>query len=231
MASSLRSGAGVLLLGGAALVGFAGQASANTVAIEFTEHELGANYNGTSFTATGNGSSFAEVSRLVAALGAADFLSPPGMSANGGGGMGGFTLALSVTGSGTTRTGTGTFQCADVSGADLISGTVNGTWSYFSGTDQIHFDGELSGITLTGPNFVGNTGSISLAGLGTSLSGALVSLTTAGTGGFFNTPFSNAPTGVDGQILVPSPVPLPPAAMMGAAGIGGVLAIRRKRRS
>jgi len=230
MPGSLRCDVKVLLVGAVALAGLVGQASANTVVIEFTEHDLAGSYSGASFNAVGDASAFAEVSRLVAATGVADFLSPPGLSANGGGGMGGFTLALSVLGSGTTRTGTGTFRCADVSGADVISGNVDGTWSYFSGTDQIHFDGELSGITLTGTTFVGNTGSISLAGLGTSLSGALVNLTTAGTGGFFNTSFSNAPTGVDGQILAPSSVPLPPAAFTGAAAFGGLMIFGRKRR-
>jgi hypothetical protein len=211
-----------------AVATIAGAAQASPV-LEFTEHNLGGNYNGsTSFTASGFGSSFAEVTRFLPSTSTATFTTPPGMSATGGGGMGGFSLSLSVLGSGSTRTGTGTFTCYDVSGADRITGTISGTWSYFSGTDQIHFDGALSGVTYTGTTFTGNSGSFSLLGLPTPGSGALVSLTTAGTGGFFNTAFQSATTGVDGQVLV---VPLPTAVWAGGAMLLGVVTSRRLRRA
>jgi hypothetical protein len=209
------------------VMAIAGAARASPV-LEFTEHNLSGNYNGgTSFTAFGMAGSFSTVSRFLSPAGSASFATPPGMSATGGGGMGGFSLSLSVLGSGSTRTGTGTFTVSDVSGADTITGSIDGTWSYLSGTDQIHFAGELTDVTFTGTTFTGNTGFFSLLGLPQPESGALVSLTTAGTGGFFNTSFQNATTGLDGQVLIP----LPPAVWTGGAMLVGVLVSRRRRRS
>jgi hypothetical protein len=194
--------------------------------LEFTEHNLAGNYNATAgFTAFGRAGSFAEVTRFLPSSVTADFVTPPGMSPTGGGGLGGFSLSLSVLGSGPTRTGAGTFTCYDVTGADTITGSISGTWSYFAATDQIHFDGALSGVTDSGTNFVGNLGAFPLAGLPLPANGALVSLTTAGTGGFFNTAFQGATTGADGQLVV---VPLPPGgAALLAAGVA--LACRRRR--
>jgi hypothetical protein len=222
---------GGLLGCGVVVAGVAIPAQA-TLVMEFTEHHVAGSYDGsTSFNAVGAVTSFAEVSRFVPTTTTASFTTPPGMSPTGGGGLGGFHISLSVIGSGPTRTGTGTFVCTDITGADTISGSISGSWAYFSATDQIHFDGQLSGIVFTGPNFLGNNGSvISLTGLPPDLNGALVSLTTAGTGGFFNSAFSGADTGVDGQILTPPAVPLPPAVWTGAGALSGLAIIRRPRR-
>jgi len=168
------------------------------------------------------------VSRLVPANGVADF--QPGFVS--GGDFADFVLTMSVTHTGSTGTGTGSFVSTDADG-DTITGNISGTWSIDGG--YIAFVGTLSGVMINNVSEDGtfdgsNTGSWStdFAGYTPPFDGAIVKLTEQ-TSNFFQANFVNAATGLSAQITTET-VPLPSAALAGFATLAGLGAARTARR-
>lgn len=227
-----------LLAAGAAL-SFAAAANA-TVAVTFTYDDLSGNYvgglGGGTFTAYaanfGSLNSAGEVSRILgSALEVGDASFAPGFVS--GLDPSDFTLTMTVSGiGGGMATGVGSFIITDADG-DTITGNISGTFMALAGfiafngaLSNVQFNGSFAGDTFNGTDGPGSF--VMLDGPPSVYDGAIVSLTT-GASSFFGANFSDAATGVTGQITI---VPLPPAAMAGIGGlalVGAGAFIRRRR--
>lgn len=119
-----------------------------------------------------------------------------------------------------TALGGGSFTFTDVTGA-TASGTITGDWSS-PGAGILFFNGALSGVTFSGPTFIGEIGAwgTNIPG-GPPYDGAIVQLTFSGSG-FFDNAFSDRATGSTLQ-LIPTP------GALALLGLGGLAAARRRR--
>ncbi len=128
-----------------------------------------------------------------------------------------------------SATGLGRFVLTDLDG-DTIDGVISGTWIRGS-QGRTFFNGNLTEVAIhdngaQDDQFNGNTGSFAIDNLGGPmpvLRGALVQLFIRTGVGFFDQSFFNNSTQVSGEI-----VPTPGAAVL--AGLGGIAALRRRRR-
>lgn len=120
--------------------------------------------------------------------------------------------------------GMGSFTITDDDG-DTITGTINGTFNT-PGAGITFFTGLLSDVTLTGSTFNGPDGGsfdMDLPG-NAPYTGAFVSLYILNGSTFFNSSFSDVSVQASG-LIVPSP------GSMALLGLGGLMAVRRYRRS
>ncbi len=209
-----------------ALIVAAGTASAAMAQpiISFGFTELSGAYtaiDATSGTMTANAvdnaslQSAGDVTRLVGSMGTADF--DDGFKSIGGD----VSITINVTAiAANSANGSGSFTLTDADGS-TISGDINGT---FATNGFVFFNGNLSNIVINAADndFEGTAGSFNttFANPGPYY-GALVQLT-FGAGSAFASDFSGSSTEASGLIL-----PAPGA--MALAGLGGLVAIRRKR--
>lgn len=215
----------------AAVLSTAGAASASTTFLTFHYDNLAGAYNSTtgSFTANavaaGPFQSVGTVTELVPASNIASF--QPGTLASA---TANFALSMSITGTGSTRSGIGSFTITDADG-DRITGDLNGSWFNLGGSAL--FNGLLTNVVLhsdTDGLFEGTSGgAINFASLpGQSpYEGAMVQLA-AISSNFFATSFSDVNTNTDGQLIVT--VPIPTSALAGLSGLALAGFIRARRR-
>lgn len=178
------------------------------------------------FTATATDGAFrtsGEVNKLIGSMGTARFA--PGFAS--GGTQADVEIEMDISNiTGSSADGSGSFTITDADG-DTLTGRISGQWLPGVGGFTF-FNGELSNIMfndISGNNeFAGPTGgSFSFNGLGGTYEGAMVNVFVDAASGFFSNSFSGVAVQSDG-VIIPAPA--------GAAllGLGGLLAVRRRRR-
>jgi hypothetical protein len=212
------------VLAAVSVIAACGAANA-AVVVTFNYNDLSGNYTGDSTSGTFNAHavdsslhSAGSVARVVPTVGTADF--QPGFAS--GGDSSDFVLNMTLGAiSSNMRSGNGTFTATDADG-DTLSGSLNGTWQQ-AGT-FLSFAGSLSGVVFTDNGgqdglFNGSSsGSFPFADLNPlNLSGAIIDLTANVAGGFFSSNFTDAASGVNGQII-PAPGALFGLGLIGLAG-------------
>ncbi len=177
------------------------------------------------FSAVAGTDSAGEVSRIDGNPGSASF----GVGFVNGADQSDFAINLSVNVviPNLLASGAGTFTSTDING-DTISGNIAGDFIFDTINGFIFFNGALSNVFITDngaqdDSFDGSQiGSFQISGIGAQpFEGALTQIT-FGASSFFTQNFSDAATGLTGQII-----PAPGA--LALVGMGGLLVARRRR--
>lgn len=228
----MRKGKGLAILAFTAVVGAslsAAQAQPATELLSFTYSDLTGSYDSMTslFTASDDGNSDGDVTRLVSPTGTVYFNGTT--MAGGFPGAAAFDISMTISGANAmTASGSGTITLTDVNG-DQYSGNLSGTWINVTGS--ANFVGILTDImpvdvSLDG-TFDGNTGSFPLHfGTPPPYAGNVITLAFQRwftTSGGAAQSFSNATTLASG-VIVPEP------ATLGLLLLGGLIVGRRLRK-